>query len=318
MASSLWRTRSAEAASSLATMSGESPAQVRVQASLSLDERTHVLRFLEAAQQRDGARLDDHLASDLTHGPGPGFLAAIATGPVGDIVGYAQSSQANDGVSVGCVAGDDAPLAAALLEHLVAAIPTDRSITWWATDLDHALAARLGLDPDRRLLHMRVPLPVAATTDVDVRPFRPGADDATWLAVNNAAFAWHGEQGGWTLATLQQRQQEPWFDPAGFLIHEREGRMAAFCWTKMHPDAVGEIYVIAVHPDFHGLGLGKALTVAGLHSLHRAGATTAMLFVDADNTAAVGLYHHLGFVVDSAKQAYRRPDSPHPSQGSTP
>jgi mycothiol synthase len=68
--------------------------------------------------------------------------------------------------------------------------------------------------------------------------------------------------------------------------------------------------VIAVHPDFHGLGLGRALTVAGLQHLYASGATAAMLYVDADNTAAVVLYEHLGFTVDHADQAYRRAGAP--------
>jgi mycothiol synthase len=127
------------------------------------------------------------------------------------------------------------------------------------------------------------------------------------LEVNNAAFAGHPEQGGWDLATLRQREAQPWFDPAGFRLHERDGRLAGFCWTKVHSDTLpvlGEIYVIAVHPDFHGLGLGKALTVAGLDHLARRGVTTGMLYVDRDNVAAFELYQRLGFTTNRADRAY--------------
>ena len=122
-----------------------------------------------------------------------------------------------------------------------------------------------------------------------------------------AAFAAHREQGGWDRETLQQREQEPWFDPDGFLLHERDGRLAGFCWTKLHTDhdpPLGEIYVIAVDPDFHGLGLGKQLTLAGLDSIARRGIAIGMLYVDADNTAAVRLYDRLGFTVHRTDRAY--------------
>lgn len=272
---------------------------------MSADAREQVAAFLESTAQRTGRRMNDHLLADL-RAPRHGFLAACTDNETG-LTGYAQVTSTHDGFLVDAVAVEpeaEGVLLAALLHEL----PAEAEITWWATDADADTADTLGLVGGRRLLNMRTPLPIAAVTDVAVRAFRPGADDAAWLEVNNAAFAWHGEQGGWDVAMLQQRIAEPWFSADGFLLHERDGRLAAFCWTKLHPGVpvVGEIYVIAVHPDFHGSGLGRALTVAGLQHLHASGATAAMLYVDAENTAAVALYEHLGFTVHHADQAYHR------------
>ena len=129
--------------------------------------------------------------------------------------------------------------------------------------------------------------------------------------MNNAAFHDHAEQGGWDQAALTRRLDEPWFDADGFLLHERDGRLAGFCWTKLHPAVgsepeMGEIYVIAVHPDFHGLGLGRALTVAGLQSISERGVRTGMLHVDGDNVAGMGLYRSLGFQVHHTSQGLHR------------
>lgn len=285
-------------------------------------EQRLVLDALAAEGADEATRLDDHLVTDLAHGPRDGFVAVIATDGAHPVVGYAQASCGNDGYLVGAVAfsdcpGDAATIRVTVMSALLAELPADAAITWWPSDVDEPLAHSLGLAPGRRLLQMRVPLPIAATTDVATRPFRVGNDESEWLEVNNAAFHWHGEQGGWDLATLHQREREPWFSPAGFLLHERDGRLAGFCWTKLHdpePDGEvdGEIYVIAVHPDFHGLGLGRALTVAGLQHLHHAGATRGMLYVDAANTTAVRLYETLGFRTSHTMQAFQRtPEGTH-------
>jgi mycothiol synthase len=290
---------------------------VRVVGELGAHDQHAVAAFLRSAGETDHAHLNDHLHIDLSHGPRPGFVGAIATGDDGEVVGYAQASRGNEGFVVDAIvwsrfAGDVHEARTLLLEHVVAALPAGTAVTWWThgDDTSESIARALGMRAGRTLLQMRRSLPVEASADLAVRPFRPGHDEAQWLEVNNAAFGWHGEQGGWDLTTLRQREREPWFRADGFLLHERDGRLAGFCWTKLHPPTavehhtLGEIYVIAVHPDFHGLGLGRALTLAGLASLHRAGATHAMLYVDGANTAAIALYRDLGFEVSHTHQAF--------------
>ncbi|TDC79868.1 mycothiol synthase [Micromonospora sp. KC606] len=170
-----------------------------------------------------------------------------------------------------------------------------------------ALAVDLGFQRARVLWQLRRPLaadlPEAPRpAGVALRPFRPGEDDAAWLALNARAFADHPEQGRWSEADLRVRLAEPWFDPAGFLlaVEESTGRLLGFHWTKVHerPGSarIGEVYVLGVDPSAHGGGLGKALTAAGLRHLRdERGLDRVMLYVDESNAAAVALYERLGF-----------------------
>jgi mycothiol synthase len=175
------------------------------------------------------------------------------------------------------------------------------------------LAARLGLARFRELRQMRRPLPGDGLPEpvlppgVTVRAFRPGADDAAWLALNAAAFAHHPEQGSLTQRDLDDRMAQAWFDPAGFFLAERGGRLTGFHWTKTHAaDRLGEVYVVGVHPDEQGSGLGRALTAIGLrHLAYERGLPTAMLYVDADNAPAVTVYERLGFTTHEVDLMYR-------------
>jgi len=243
-----------------------------------------------------------------------------------EVAGCAVLSPAKDGSTVLHIvvdpnargpASDD--VVSALIGRAVAEAPATAPIHLWAMQAgpdDDDRARTHGFVPERDLLQMRVPLPLAAdveraTRPLLTRPFVPGRDEDAWVDTNNRAFAGHPEQGGWTVEQLRERMAADWVELDGFLVaDDPDGPgLIGSCWTKVHRDrspALGEIYVIAVDPRHHGQGWGRSLTVAGLESLSRRGITVGMLYTDATNQAAVSLYRSLGFTVDHVDRSYRR------------
>jgi mycothiol synthase len=53
-----------------------------------------------------------------------------------------------------------------------------------------------------------------------------------------------------------------------------------------------------------GKGLGRLMTIAGLHHIEEQGISEAMLYVDADNMAAVAMYSALGFSAHHEEHAF--------------
>jgi len=203
--------------------------------------------------------------------------------------------------------GDD------LADALAAAGATGAAQVWLldVRDGDDDTLATVDLVPYRDLLQMRCDLP-AEPARIDTRAFDPECDADAFIEVNNRAFAWHPEQSGMDRHRLASAMSEPWFDADGFRLHEIDGRLAGFCWTKIHPGrpernepALGEIYAIAVDPDFHGRGLGGPMTRAGLDWLAAQGLTVGMLYVESDNDAAVRTYERIGFERHATNRAYR-------------
>jgi mycothiol synthase len=252
--------------------------------------RFDVLALVKAIETRDGEPpLSDEALVRLTS-PAVSHLVARDGS---SLVGYAQLDESSAELA------GDAQTVLALLEAVESA---GRARVVWShgqrSPVREILAGR-GYDQVRVLHQLRLTLgtlPAPELADgVSVRDFVAGRDEQAWLRVNAAAFATHPEQGRWTLADLQAREAEPWFDPTGFLLAERDGQLIGFHWTKVHGDGLGEVYILGVDPSAQGLGLGKSLLVLGLARLAQRGCRQVLLYVDDDNTSAMHLYEGIGF-----------------------
>ena len=101
----------------------------------------------------------------------------------------------------------------------------------------------------------------------------PGSTTTAWPTVNNRASRLAPQnRGRWDEADAEVlREGRTVVRPQRVPAARRGGRcgsrgpgqqLAGFCWTRVHAEhdpPLGEIYVIAVDPDFKGRGLGRAV-----------------------------------------------------------
>ncbi|MFF2455020.1 mycothiol synthase [Isoptericola sp. NPDC058082] len=272
----------------------------------------------------------------------------VARGDDGTVVGYLQVDRGGDDASAELVVHPDhrrRGVGGVLLRTaerdarlpMFSGAPGQRGKplrVWAHGDLPaaQAFAAARGYEVARELLVLARPLgPDDAARDVPdlpglaLRTFRPGADDDAWVRLNARAFADHPEQGRLTVADLQDRRREPWFDADGFFLvvpaddpsDGAAGEPLGYLWTKVENDQPsgaqdgegrsGEIYAVGVSPDAQGRGLGRALTAVGLRHLARTGCDRAVLYVDGDNAAALATYAGAGFERAAVDVQYARP-----------
>jgi mycothiol synthase len=305
------------------------PMQVDNVQQLADGQRRDVLALVEAATHADKvAPLSEQVllairsrAADSTgsNSSWPHFLAYAAT----HLAGYAHlqgglAGQAATAEVVVDPAHRRAGVGTALIHALEGALePRGHMLHLWShghLEGARAFAHRDGYSSVRELWQMRrslrsqaSPLPTADIPEgFSTRHFVVGRDEDAWLRVNSLAFVNHPEQGRMTRHDLDRRIAQPWFDASGFiLIEDTRGlapMLAASHWTKVAlaqdpqaPPSQGEVYVVGVDPAYQGLGLGRAVTILGLAYLRELGLSEAMLYVDADNRAAVATYSHLGF-----------------------
>jgi mycothiol synthase len=304
---------------------------LEVRSRLEHAEIRDLIALVDRVTDQDGMRpLSEHVWLHMKEGGDEHGLHVVARDPAGTVAGYAHLDATDE------VEGPSAELAVdpvhrrhglgrLLVEELIARSPDGRLRLWAHGEQAGAgeLALSMGFTRARVLWQMRrslyAPLPrPVLPAGVELRPFRVGVDEDAWLAVNARAFGQLPDQGGWTRVDLERRIREPWFSAAGFLMAWRREpggeRLAGFHWTKVHGGSagghdhapIGEVYVVGVDPDERGHGLGRALTLAGLHHLRALDLSQAMLYVDSANTTAIRLYEGLGFARWDTDVLFRR------------
>ncbi|MGN7157654.1 mycothiol synthase [Dietzia cercidiphylli] len=288
----------------------------------------------DAAAEDGVAPLGEQPLRSLRSGDEQAVRHLLVRGDGGDVAGYAQLDGSGGEATAEMVVAPGHRRRGVGSELVRAVFDLEPSAAVWAHgDLPaaRALAGSAGLVRARELLKMRRRAPAGSASPA-TRPAAgietgtlaeaaseggtrwPGLDAREeFLRVNNAAFSWHPEQGGWTRAQLDERLAVEWVDPGAiFLAVDTTGpvpRLAGFHWTKTVSEpgspVEGEVYVVAVDPSDQGRGLGGLLTSLGVAHLEGpVGAESVVLYVEGDNAAAIRTYEKLGFTVGHRDVTY--------------
>jgi ribosomal protein S18 acetylase RimI-like enzyme len=144
---------------------------------------------------------------------------------------------------------------------------------------------------------------VSGSSDVILR--RATEDDAQAIAaVFDAAV-----RAGWTflgaVAAEPMFTQEDWdrlvadHAPPNVLFLATDEERRALGFTAVHPED-GEMFLLFVHPDHAGRGVGRMLLSAAHEALRAAGCAEAFLFVHEQNERAIAVYTSAGYRPDGS------------------
>ena len=295
---------------------------------LSKSQQESVLSLIKAAHDFDGTpSIAEHVLLHLRHG-GDKSDSHLVIEENKEVIAYAHLDTTDlvAGPSVEAVVNPQhrgKGLGALILKEAIK-ICGDKTRIWSHGDLPAAKAIAASLKLERLWSNLIMSKSLGeiqpVTSKYPIRTFIPGLDNQAFLALNNKVFVNYPDQGGWSEDDLKVRLNEDWFETEGFFVVEDEGELIGFCWTKIHGahthshpgsdddhghEALGEIYVLAVNPDYKGQGIGRDLSMTGLNYLKYQGLNNVMLYVGVENKPAFKLYKSLGFNEFGSDVMYR-------------
>jgi len=285
---------------------------------LSKPQQESVLALIKAANDFDGTPpIAEHVILHLRHG-GDKSDSHIVFESNNQVIAYAHLDTTDlvAGPSIEAVVHPShrgKGLGSLILKEAIK-VCGDNTRIWSHGDLPAAKSIAASLKLERLWSNLLMSKSLGGiqpvTSNYPFRTFIPDFDNQAFLSLNNKVFANYPDQGGWSEDDLKVRLNEAWFEKEGFFVAEDKGELIGFCWTKIHGahthshsdqdddhghDALGEIYVLAVNPDYKGQGVGRDLTITGLNYLKHQGLSNVMLYVGVENKPAFNLYESLGF-----------------------
>lgn len=151
--------------------------------------------------------------------------------------------------------------------------------------------------------------PLVLPEGMTMKPYREGLDAKAWCQVRNPAFL--AVRGSETPMT-EERAEELYRDvntvkPLMQVLYLNERPIGVIRVEEELEE--GERYAfiapIAIHPDFHGQGLGRYMLRQTLQEARAYGLNKAMLSVNALNEKATALYRNEGFYKVHAVACYQ-------------
>ncbi|MFQ5826898.1 MAG: GNAT family N-acetyltransferase [Dehalococcoidia bacterium] len=165
---------------------------------------------------------------------------------------------------------------------------------------------------EMRLERSAEPLPVKLPPGFQHLPFRPG-DEEKLTEIQNLAFA---ESRWFRPNSVEEirywaRMTSP--GSRGIILITQSDQVVGYCWTGFYRDeliplhqAGGRIFMMGVHPQYRGRGLGGAALALGVNYLAGQGIGAVELTVDSQNLRAKKLYQSAGFQKKGVTLWYER------------
>jgi ribosomal protein S18 acetylase RimI-like enzyme len=147
------------------------------------------------------------------------------------------------------------------------------------------------------------PVPVAAFPEgVTVAPYRFGDDDSAVHRLIYVDAAWASVPGH------AERDLDQWLDTVrrcrSAFLARRDERPVGWVMSRVLASGRGSVETLAVATSERHRGLGRALLLRAFADLQLAGCRDLTLGVEAENTAALGLYRSVGLEVEREWRIY--------------